>query len=274
MTPLTQYTYLTGSLPLELLTKDYEGIDLTAAAGYVTIFQQTSNPASSSLILARTSTGVVVESGRVIYVVATPYTDIAGTFLAILEAEITSVDIRKQEKPFEILDRPRYSQIERQLMDGLSLYIRDNRPVLYRVDPQVSHFSEEELYAFLYYALLDFNGTSPFWTDYTFEDAPLQIYNILIMGAQVMALIARGTLEAERHFSYNDNGINVTLQRSASFLSPAQMLLSTYTQLKKSTKQNIGYRSTQFRGLKTQRAPISIRRPLSMIPNLETTFGA
>lgn len=272
-TPLTQYTYLSGDLPLELLTTDFEGVPLTASKGYVTIFKQTSAPSSSSLVLARTDAGVIVEPGRVVYVVSSPYTDTAGDYLAILEAIINATDIRKREIPFQVLDRPRYSRIERMLMDALSLYLRDNKPYLYRVDPQIPHYDDEELYAFLFYALWDFNSSSPFWTDYTFESLPEQAYNVVIMGGQVMALIARGILEAERHFSYNDNGISVTIQRSSAFMSPATALLSTYVRLKVSMKRNIAFRSTKFRGLKTQRAPISIRRPLSMIPNLETVFG-
>jgi len=199
-------------------------------------------------------------------------TDTAGDYVAIFELNFTDFQTENREIHFSVVEPPLYSPTVKTLIDGLRLFLRDNKPYLFRVDEPIEHWDDEELYAFLYFALLDFNGSPPFWTSFTFETLPPEAYNIVVMGGAVMALIARSVLEAGNHFTYNDNGLSVTLARSQGYMSPAQMLLTQYAQGKKSLKRYIGL-STPWKGIKHVRAPLSIRRPLSMIPALENVFG-
>lgn len=265
------YTYLGGQVPLSVSTVDQAtGTPKAASDAYITIFQQSPE---EKLVLPRTSDGVTIGADSVVYVVQSPITDSAGTYVGVFEITFSPTDIHPYEVPFAVYDKPRYSDVERLLINGVRLFIRDNKPALYRVDEPVQQYDDEELYAFLYYALLDFNISPPYITYFTFETLPEVCYNVVVVGAVVMSLISRAVLEAGNQFTYNDNGISVTLSRSAAFMSPAQALLTQYTTMKKSIKRAIGFGSSKFKGLKVLRAPYSVRRPLAMLPNLQNLFG-
>lgn len=91
--------------------------------------------------------------------------------------------------------------------------------------------------------------------------------------SQIFAIIAEATLQAANDFSYNDNGLTVTLSRSGKYMAIAAQLWSMYLQFVPRIKRYLGFHLTEFVGVKTQRMPISVRRPLSMLPHLESIFG-
>lgn len=210
--------------------------------------------------------------GYVEYIVSPPTSATEGNY--IIDWNIILDDVDKSfRQVFQVVSLPEYAIEERELINALRIRLKDNRPELYRVDEAEQKWHDEELYSFLYYALADFNGFPPFWTEYTFVDLPSQLHGMVLLGAQIMSIIAEATLQAANDFSYNDNGLTVTLSRSGKYMAIASQLWSMYSALVARVKRYLGFNLTQFVGVKTERMPISVRRPLSMLPHLENVFG-
>lgn len=210
--------------------------------------------------------------GHTEYIVSPPITDTEGNYIIDWDIILDGV-LQSHRQFFQVMSIPEYTLDERQLINALRIRLKDNRPELYRVDEQEEKWHDEELYSFLYYGLADFNGMPPYWTSYTFTDLPLQLHGMVILVAQIFAIIAEATLQAANDFSYNDNGLTVTLSRSGKYLAIAGRLWDMYALLAARTKRYLGFKLTQWVGVKTMRMPISVRRPLSMLPHLESIFG-
>jgi len=211
-------------------------------------------------------------SGYVEYVASPPVTSVEGNY--IIDWDVVLGGVSKSHRQFfQVMSLPEYSLDERKMINALRVRLKDNRPELYRVDEQEEKWHDEELYSFLYYGLADFNGTPPIWTDYTFATLPLQLHGMVIFAAQIWAIIAEATLQAANDFSYNDNGLTVTLSRSGKYMAIAGQLWSMYRDMAFRTKRFLGFKLTQWVGVKTMRMPISVRRPISMLPHLESIFG-
>ncbi len=211
--------------------------------------------------------------GYVEYRVEPPTTSTEGNY--IVDWDIIIGTIRKSHRQFfQVISIPEYSLAERALINALRMRLKDNRPELYRVDEQEQKWFDEELYSFLYYGLADFNGIPPFWTSYTFETLPAQVHPMVLLVAQIFSLIAEATLQAANDFSYNDNGLTVTLSRSGKYMAIAGQLWGMYGPGAARVKRFMGFDLTSWVGVKTQRMPISVRRPLSMLPHLESIFSS
>ena len=210
--------------------------------------------------------------GYVEYIVDPPTTSVEGNYVIDWNIILDSVS-KSFRQVFQVITIPEYSLEERALINALRIRLKDNRPELYRVDEAEQKWHDEELYSFLYYGLADFNGFPPIWTTYTFADLPAQLHGMVLLGAQIVAIIAEATLQAANDFSYNDNGLTVTLSRSGKYMAIASQLWTMYSQLVIRVKRFLGFNLTHWVGVKTQRMPISVRRPLSMLPHLENVFG-
>jgi len=206
------------------------------------------------------------------YIVSPPVTSTEGNYIIDWNIILNGVS-KSFRQVYQVISLPEYAIEERDMINALRIRLKDNRPELYRVDEAEQKWHDEELYSFLYYALADFNGYPPYWTDYTFVDLPLQLHGMVLLGAQIMAIIAEATLQAANDFSYNDNGLTVTLSRSGKYMAIASQLWNMYVQLVARVKRFLGFYLTEWVGVKTRRMPISVRRPLSMLPHLENVFG-
>ena len=210
--------------------------------------------------------------GYVEYIVSPPITSTKGNYVIDWDVLVDGVSLSHRQT-LQIIAIPEYSLSEQRLIDALKIRLRDNNPALYRVDEQEEKWHEEELYSFLYYGLADFNGQAPFWTDYTFATLPLQLHGMVLLVAQIYALVSEATLQAANDFAYNDNGLTVTLSRSGKYMAIVGQLWNMYVQMVSRVKRYLGFSLTEWVGVKTMRMPISCRRPLSMLPHLESIFG-
>lgn len=77
-------------------------------------------------------------------------------------------------------------------------------------------------------SLDNFNFTPPLLTGFTFADIPEAYFSLLSDGTMIYALIGLEVLEAGKHFSYSDNGISLTRDRSTKYHSIWGQLLTNY----------------------------------------------
>ncbi len=122
------------------------------------------------------------------------------------------------------------------LADILRIRLKDNHP-----DYRKQRWTDDELKVFIQNSLWDINVTPPM-TTYFFED---DYYNsvpdwkgLILEGAVMFALIAQGIFEIGKEFSYSDNGISITIDRSGKYQSIANMLLTNYEAKKTMVKKN------------------------------------
>jgi len=121
-------------------------------------------------------------------------------------------------------------------------------------------FTVEEYLIFLEAALVDINLTPPvsrFWWFFTstpdatqqYQYNPMMqqngawgvpeiLHTLLIEGAMIHALIAKGILEVDLSFSYSDQGLSLTYDNSSAYSSWYDRMAQRYTEKKKIMKQN------------------------------------
>lgn len=264
-----EVVYLDDSWPFRVQTYQPDHTPLSVDDARVTITRLDDN----TVVVPTTSVapgGIFL--GHVEYIAAPPTTSTEGNYVIDWDIILNGI-LQSYRQVFQVISIPEYTLDERELINALKIRLKDNRPELYRVDEQEEKWHDEELYSFLYYGLADFNGYPPFWTEYTFATLPLQLHGVVLMVSQIFAIIAEATLQAANDFSYNDNGLTVTLSRSGKYMSIAGQLWNMYSQMAFRTKRYLGFKLTEWVGVKTQRMPISVRRPLSMLPHLESVFG-
>lgn len=250
------FVYLNDSWPFRVQTYEPDNTPITVDVAYVTITKID----DMTVVLPKTNVGVGILSGYTEYIVSPPITATEASY--VIDWDIVLGGVAKSFRQFfQVIQVPEYSLSEQSLINALAIRLKDNRPELYRVDEQERKWHDEELYSFLYYGLLDINGTPPAWTNYTFLTLPVQMYGLLLMGAQITALIAEATLQAANDFSYNDNGLTVTLSRSGKYMAIAAQLWAMYSKMVTQVKRYLGFKLTEFIGVKTERMPISVRRP-------------
>ena len=264
-----EYVFLNDLWPFRVETTSPDMAPITVDGAFITVTRL------DDMVIMVPTTPLApwnIHSGYVEYTVSPPTTSVEGNYVIDWDIAL-GINRQSYRTFFAVISIPEYSAIERALIEALSIRLKDNRPELYRVDIQEAKWHMEELYSFLYYALLDVNGGPPFWTDYTFDTLPSQLHGLLLLAAQITAIIAEATLQAANDFSYNDNGLTVTLSRSGKYMQIASMLWQQYSMMLAKVKRMLGFKLTQWVGVKVERAPISVRRPLSMLPHLETIFG-
>lgn len=112
------------------------------------------------------------------------------------------------------------------LVNNLRILLKDNHP-----DYRKQRWTDTELQVFIENALWDINVTPPaityFFLDNYYNNVP-DWKSLIMTGAQVFALIAQGTFEIGKEFSYGDNGISITIDRSGKYQGLANMILTNY----------------------------------------------
>ena len=121
-----------------------------------------------------------------------------------------------------------------ELLHDLRIRLKDTHP-----DYRKRRWTDVELTTFIENALWDINSTPPATTYFLVENWQQSVpdwKNLIIEGALVMSLVSQGILEVAKEFSYSDNGIAVTIDRSAKYQSMAQMILTAYQEKKQRIK--------------------------------------
>lgn len=244
-----------------------------AQAATAAVYQQILDGGATSNSLVLGPTALTPEDGYVPFTVDSGLTGTEGDYVVVWIIDLPGVDSIEKETRFHVLIQPRFSIPEGLLLDALRVHLGDYKPEEYRTDPQVVRWEDAELYIFLQYALADINLTPPMETNFTFDSLPQNWNQLVVVGSVIFSLISHGIFEVGRDFSYNDNGLSVSLDRSGKFFSAASTLLTNYSQWKVQVKRRYAFATTRFTGMKEQRMPISIRRPLSMLPHLGNVFG-
>jgi len=261
------FVYVNDSWPFRVQTYEPDGTPITVDSATVTITKLE----DMSVVLAAAAADVY--SGYTEYIVLPAITAIEGNYVNDWDIFLNGIH-KSYRQFFQVLEIPNYSLAEMSLINALSIRLKDNRPELYRVDEQERKWHDEELYSFLYYSISDFNGTPPAWTNYDFASLPPQVYGAILLGAQLMSIISEATLQAANDFSYNDNGLTVTLSRSGHYMQIASQLWNMWLQMVPKIKKYLGFELTHFVGLKVTKMSTSVRRPLSMLPNFSNVFGS
>lgn len=126
------------------------------------------------------------------------------------------------------------------------------------------YLSNREMLDFLQNGLDWFNAEPPLVTAFNFKSLPQQYYRVVEMGAIIHALIGLEIFEAGKHFSYSDNGISITRDRSGKYLSIYSSLVQTYREELKRIKQIYAMNHFGMRGMfsSTVGYPRSLSRAL------------
>jgi uncharacterized protein YdeI (BOF family) len=126
------------------------------------------------------------------------------------------------------------------------------------------YLSDREMLDYIQNGLDWFNSEPPLITGFNFKNLPREYYRTVEIGAIVHALIGLEILEAGKHFSYNDNGISITRDRSGKYLSIYQSIMQTYLEEMKRIKQMYAMNHFGMRGLfsSTVGFPRSLSRAL------------
>ena len=144
-----------------------------------------------------------------------------------------------------------------------NLLVPDNLMV---VDPRARSWGDGECYGFLRRALADINSTPPILTSqFTFDlgDWPEEVVNFLIMGAQLYALFASASLEAQNYFDIQVP-IKVNLYRGNEFRNLMTFIRDGYQAAIAAWKTNYWFISDSDEYiLIMSRVPIRISRPMS-----------
>ena len=154
--------------------------------------------------------------------------------------------------------------------------LKDRIPELYIVRmPSIDTFKwdDGELYTCLLQALRAMNGTPPtniIWPD--IQSVPIAFEGHLVQIAVIWALSQRQMLEIQNVINYSDE-ISFNIDRSAKYMSAAQMQAQLWWQAWVAAKKDLAFRSIQHAGIISNRYPLHFIRPLSMLPNSQNTFG-
>lgn len=170
---------------------------------------------------------------------------------------VTAIDAEGNESArSEIISN--YSAVIDRLISDLRAVLRDNW-LTSTNPPQPDYckrkYSDAELLIQLRRALNDINVT-PVQTTYTFEQANNEWYDLLLTGGQIYASISQGLLEVGKEFSYSDNGKSITINRSASYKSFADSLLTNYVKQRDRVKLN---QIMKFSGAGIVSSPIAFK---------------
>jgi hypothetical protein len=211
----------------------------------------------------KTSTGLITNNPFQLPMTGTVYTantDVKFNVLPVWnDCLFTNQQIRTftgydslLETNFHIMTETEY-QILKQLIVRLD-FVRRRYPSRFE-----KKYLVEELLVFMEAALVDINLTPPvtrFWWWYTerlqrqAQINPMQassngaggipeiLWSLVVDGAVIHALMAKGILEADLNFNYSDQGITLTYDNASHYSSWTDKMLQAYVVKKKEMKQN------------------------------------
>lgn len=159
-----------------------------------------------------------------------------------IEGEYTYTDV---PQVFKVIDR-KLSIME-------AVFVRKLRDKLL-MQPGVGQYQDKfpdedaELRTYIQNSIDQFNFYPPKITSYTAVTLPEQYHAVIEMGGLIWALIGLTVLEAGKHFSYSDNGISITRDRSGKYQSIWTPLLTAYFQMLEKLKKVMALSSLKMEG--------------------------
>ena len=116
------------------------------------------------------------------------------------------------------------------------------------------------------------NAHPPVLTAFSFANLPNQFHHLLEQGVVVLALQSLGILEAGKHFTYNDNGIAISRDRSIKYQSLYASVVQQYATLLKSIKTKYALDNVNMSGMfsSTTGYPRSLSRALRGVSKFST----
>ena len=134
---------------------------------------------------------------------------------------------------------------------------------LMTIDPRKRNWQDGEIYDCLIRAVSDFNSLPPVLdTVYDLEGFPVEANNLLVLGAQIYALFAAASLEAQNFFTVN-TPINLNLFRGTEFKELMRFVRESYLIPMKEFKTQFWFNTIQEQVTVMNRVPIRIVRPIS-----------
>lgn len=116
-------------------------------------------------------------------------------------------------------------------------------------------WTDMQLMIYLHQAIGDINAEPPH-TIYDLNNVPNAWHSCVVLGGMIFALIAEGVLQNGEAFSYSDNGISLNINLAQGYQSAAQMLLNSYTEMKKNIKRAMRPHAA---GIKTGQPAVKVR---------------
>lgn len=154
-----------------------------------------------------------------------------------------------------------YTNRERQLIHELRTMLKDLPSDTYRSlnslveDQKGERWNDMQLLIYINQAVADLNGEPPH-TSFSLETFPDQYKACIMTGAMYFSLFAEAVTQQGESFSYSDNGLSLNINLAQGYQSMAQMLLSSYTQMKKDIKKAMRPGAA---GIKSAPSPVKIR---------------
>lgn len=190
----------------------------------------------------------------------------AGSYLAVMTGVYGSETITATATlTFQTVTRQQWmiETLLSSLKGKYNLLIPDNLLV---IDPRSRTWSDGECYSFLNRALFDVNAAPPLLSiNFSFDngDWPIEINNLLLAGAQIHALFAAGSLDAQNYFDIQVP-IKVSLYRGDKFVQLMTFLRDAYQKGIIEWKQQYWFNNdAEEMVLVMSRVPIRITRPIS-----------
>jgi hypothetical protein len=219
---------------LDIYVYDYPGGTLTDVDGYpptpptVAVYDKWGTKVNEGLA-ERLSVGIY----QYTYLLST--TAAKGVWKYVWSFAVGGVGLPEADRTeeFKVEDASCVTLLE--IRADLRLKLKDNHP-----DYTKRKFTDLELQSYIQNALWDINATPPSFTYFTIGDWEANVpewKGLIVQGAMIFALIAQGVFEIGKEFSYSDNGISITIDRSSKYQSMANLLLTRYDKMKENVKK-------------------------------------
>lgn len=145
-----------------------------------------------------------------------------------------------------------YTPKEKELLHHLRTMLKDTPDNVLRTlntlveEQRGERWTDAQLMIYLHQAMGDINAEPPH-TIYDLNNVPDSWHSCVVLGGTIFALIAEGVLQVGESFSYNDNGISLNINLAQGYQSVAQMLLNSYTEMKKNIKKAMRPRAASIK---------------------------
>jgi hypothetical protein len=192
----------------------------------------------------------------------------AGTWVFTFTGQTAGGKTVSHVLTFTAADTP----VEQYFIGALRAKLCDKRASRYIVDDNMRwRWTNGELYSFLDDARLDISNTPPYIENTPFNVFYSDAHTLLFTGGFIFALESRGILETFNAFQYNDE-LSLNISRKE-FFQNAQSLKTSYETSKLRYKRQVAWTRVRGIGMASGRFPLYFSRVLSLLPNLQNTFG-
>ena len=223
------------TVTLDIFIYEYYGGPLKDPDGYPAT-EPTTQVRDPSGALMASGLATRISAGRYEYSYALPTTAAIGSgwsFRWLFAVGGVTMPVEQRTEYFDVVSATETGLLD--LRTDIRIKLKDTHP-----DKTKRKYTNIELDTYIKNALWDMNGTPPAFTYFTVEDWENSVpewKSLIVQGAMIFAMISQGMFEIGKEFSYSDNGISVTIDRSAKYQSLANMLLQSYQKQKEGVKR-------------------------------------